>query len=116
IGLFRRLWIDLVDGVVLLIIWIISYLVMRMILSRDVVSQMLFPTVIGTTFVYLVVLKRVARTLGYVLGGAQVVNLYGQKPSIGSLTLRSLFVFIGPGNTLLDLVWLTGDSHRQAIR
>jgi uncharacterized RDD family membrane protein YckC len=117
IGLIRRVLIDFVDGLVLLIAWIVAYLAFVAIGFRSQGAAPAFlGVVMGISFLYLVLLKRVGRTLGYVLFGAQLVSVYGHKPSIWSLVLRSLFVFIGPGNTLLDLVWLGGDPHHQAIR
>jgi uncharacterized RDD family membrane protein YckC len=71
---------------------------------------------LGTSFLYLVLWKRMGRTPGYILCGAQLVNVFGAKPSIWSLTLRATFLCLGPGNTLLDLIWLSSDPHRQAIR
>jgi len=68
-------------------------------------------------FVYLVLFKRSPlRTLGHMLGGVRIVNLQGGRPSLWALTMRALFVFIGPLNVFLDIVWVTGDEHRQALR
>jgi uncharacterized RDD family membrane protein YckC len=56
------------------------------------------------------------RTLGYRLGGVRIVGLDGQAPSLGALSLRLAFAMLGPINWLLDLGWLSGDRHRQALR
>ena len=45
----------------------------------------------------------------------RIVGQDGGKPGISSLTLRLLFGVLGPLNWL-DLVWLSGDTHRQALR
>ena len=37
-------------------------------------------------------------------------------PSVASLTLRLTFAVFGPFNILLDLLWIPGDPHRQALR
>jgi len=64
-----------------------------------------------------VLLKRSKfRTVGYVVAGAKIVNLKGERPSILSLFGRLLFAFVGPLNALIDLFWLTGDVDRQALR
>jgi len=117
IGLMRRLFIDFVDGMVLLFVWITAFLVIRAVgIPLDSRASVFLITVLATNFLYMVIMKRFARTLGYVICGAQVVNYQGQRPSIGCLSFRALFVFIGPGNSLLDLIWLSGDPHGQAIR
>jgi uncharacterized RDD family membrane protein YckC len=68
-------------------------------------------------FGYFVLLKRSRfRTLGYKAAGARIVSLRGERPSILSLFGRLLFAFVGPLNFVLDLLWLTGDRDRQALR
>jgi uncharacterized RDD family membrane protein YckC len=68
-------------------------------------------------FAYLVILKRTRfRTLGYLIGGARIVNLQGKIPGIGPLTVRLAFATIGPINVIIDLFWMTGDDNRQALR
>jgi uncharacterized RDD family membrane protein YckC len=68
-------------------------------------------------FVYLVILKRTRiRTLGYLIGRARIVNLQGNRPGLGALTIRLAFATIGPINVIIDLFWITGDDDRQALR
>ena len=68
-------------------------------------------------FAYFVPLKGSRfHTLGYRIGKIRIVNLQGNAPSVYSLTLRLIFAIIGPLNILLDLVWLTSDPNRQALR
>ena len=68
-------------------------------------------------FGYFVLLKGSRfRTLGYVIAAAQIVSLKGERPSILSLTGRLLFALAGPLNFFLDILWLTGDGDRQALR
>jgi uncharacterized RDD family membrane protein YckC len=66
---------------------------------------------------YYVPLKRSKiRTIGYRIGKVRVVGLDGRPASFLAMTLRLLFAPLGPANWFLDLVWLSGDPHRQALR
>jgi len=68
-------------------------------------------------FAYFVVLKHSrVRTVGYMVAGARIVNLKGERPRMASLLARLLFAVVGPFNFLLDLLWITGDPNRQALR
>jgi uncharacterized RDD family membrane protein YckC len=68
-------------------------------------------------FAYMVLLKRSKwGTLGYRWGGGRIVGLDGRTPGIASLTLRLAFAMIGPVNWVPDMVWLSDDPHRQALR
>ena len=117
VHLGRRLLIDLIDGTLLGLLWIVTLNVLLATDSSPETNRNIFwSTVIASTFLYLVLLKRFARTLGYFLCDAKVVDLKGHRPSILALSLRALFIFIGPFNMLLDVVWLGGDAHHQAIR
>lgn len=117
VGLFRRLLIDAVDGVVLLLIWLITFVVLVLAdIDKGIARTVFMLVTLASFFFYLVFLKYIARTLGYVLFDARLVNLQGAAPSVGALIIRALFLFIGPANTLLDLLWVTSDPHRQAIR
>jgi uncharacterized RDD family membrane protein YckC len=117
IGFIRRTLIDFVDGLVLLVAWLVCIVGLMMLhLTAEEATAPVILSLVGLAFAYLVVLKRYAFTLGYLLFRSRVVNLQGTAPSIGSLIVRALFLFIGPGNTLLDLIWLTSDPDRQAIR
>jgi hypothetical protein len=42
--------------------------------------------------------------------------LDGQAPGYTALTLRMMFGILGPLNWLLDLLWLSNDTNRQALR
>jgi uncharacterized RDD family membrane protein YckC len=80
-------------------------------------SNILIGSMLSTALLYFVLLKHSRfRTLGYVVAGARIVNLQGGKPSLVSLFVRMLFGFIGPMNVLVDLFWITSDTHRQALR
>jgi uncharacterized RDD family membrane protein YckC len=69
---------------------------------------------------YFVVLKRSTfRTPGYRLGRVRIIGLDGEPPSYGALILRFMFLMfgmLGPFNWALDIVWLSSDVHRQALR
>jgi len=68
-------------------------------------------------FGYFVVLKRSRfRTLGYRLCGVRIVGLDGRTPGWGSLMYRVAFALLGPLNWVVDLLWLSGDVHRQSLR
>jgi len=69
----------------------------------------------AVAFLYFVVLKRSrVRTAGYRLGRVKVVDLKGELPSYPALTWRMLFGLLGPCS-LIDLIWLTEDPHRQTL-
>lgn len=68
-------------------------------------------------FCYFVLLKRSrAGTLGYRLCGVRIVGIDGQRAGLVPLTVRMLFMVLGPVNYLLDLAWMANDTHRQALR
>lgn len=55
-------------------------------------------------------------TLGYRWAGVQLVTLQGKPSGLGRATSRFLFLFLGPVTVLIDLLWLTNDANRQALR
>ena len=118
-GFWRRLVVDLIDFTVLGVAVITITLGAALILPT---GEQSFPLVLfwsGMTlgFMYLVLLKRSRfRTLGYLVGGIRIVSIHGERPSIWSLTMRALFAFFGPFNILVDVIWLTNDERRQALR
>jgi uncharacterized RDD family membrane protein YckC len=68
-------------------------------------------------YLYLAVLARSRfGTLGYTLASVQVLDLSGMRPSLACMSFRTVFAVLGPINALLDVIWLGGDSHRQALR
>jgi len=117
IGFGRRLLIDLIDFIVVFLVWITILIIAAIIgSSHEAYDKIFFFSILIVSFLYLVVLKFMARTLGYTLLGGQIVSLQGIRPSLPAIILRWVFVFIGPGNVLLDLLWLSGDPYKQAIR
>lgn len=72
---------------------------------------------VALAFLYFVIVKRSRfRTLGYRVGRVRIVALNGQTPGYTALTLRMMFGILGPLNWLLDLIWLSNDTNRQALR
>jgi uncharacterized RDD family membrane protein YckC len=114
-SVWRRLLIDAVDIPLALAISIV--LLAAVASEFDDTPGLLFALLAITWFGYFVVLKGSRyRTLGYIVAKARIVNLAGERPGVFSLILRLLFVVGGPLNSLIDLLWLTGDPHRQALR
>ena len=125
-GVFRRLLIESVDfSVAFAVSSALTLITLFIFMPEDTSSQafvdrltwillIVWPSV---WFTYLVILKRTRfRTLGYLIGGAKIVNLQGALPGIGALTIRLAFATIGPINVIIDLFWITGDDNRQALR
>ena len=84
--------------------------------DRALLNLMVLMTV-AIALSYFVILKRSRfRTLGYRLGRVKIVALDGQVPGYMALTLRLMFSMLGPVNWLLDLIWLSNDANRQALR
>ena len=118
-GFWRRLAVDLIDFTVLLVAVITVLLALTLLppVGERTFVQVAFGSGLALGFVYLVLLKRSRfRTLGYLAGGIRIVTIHGERPSIWALTIRALFAFFGPFNTLVDVVWLTSDERRQALR
>ena len=117
-GLTRRLFIDLVDFVVAVaataaLLGAASSFAPRLMEVPGFGLGVIAAVWLG----YFVFLKASRyRTLGYVLGGARIVNYRGERPGIPRLVGRLVFVLGGPLNFLMDAFWLTGDDNRQALR
>lgn len=115
VGIGPRLLILLVDGVVLFaMVWVVG-IPWFMIFGE--LNRAFTAVLIAAIWLYVVPLKRSRfRTLGYRLAGAKLVTLKGQRPSLISLTLRSVLWMFGPFNPLLDLLWCSTDVDRQSMR
>jgi uncharacterized RDD family membrane protein YckC len=117
-GFWRRLLIEAIDLSIILTVFIVVIWLATDIfpITEKLVTIMLLLMAI-VSFGYFVLLKRSSfGTLGYKICKVKIVNLKGKQPSLVSLTLRLMFGLIGPLNVLFDLIWLTGDSNRQALR
>ena len=118
-GFWKRLLVDVVDFTVLIFTVIAITVVVPFLLpgGLSVLPHIFFWSALAVGFVYLVLLKRSQfRTLGYMVAGIRIVNIQGQRPSIWSLTIRALFAVFGPLNVLVDILWITSDERRQALR
>lgn len=112
VGVGRRLLIDAIDAG---LVWLVS-VVLTSVLGLWT-SPLIIAIWVPLWFGYFVVLKRSRfRTLGYLAAGARIVDMRGQRPGYLALTARLLFVVAGPVNFLLDLLWVSSDPCRQALR
>ena len=116
-GFWRRLLIDIIDVLVVAVICLVLGIALEEAAPPGQNARMIFASWTAVVFCYFVILKRSAiGTVGYRVGGVRIVNLDGRPPNLLSLVVRLGFGFLGPLNLLLDLLWLSGDSHRQALR
>ena len=118
-GLWRRLIVDLVDFTFLLVGVVVIAVVSAFVVppGAQAFPHVLLWSWVAFGFIYLVLLKRSRfGTLGYYLGDIRIVNIQGERPSIWALTIRAMFVVVGPLNTVVDILWLTTDERRQALR
>lgn len=117
-GFWRRLLVDIIDFTLLLVAIVTFTLGTALILpTAEQALHVFFWSGIVLGFVYLVLLKHSRfRTLGYAMGGIRIVSIHGERPSLWSLTIRALFAVFGPFNMLIDVIWLTNDERRQALR
>ena len=117
-GLFARFVIIGVDLAVLcLLFWIIIGLGYALSGEFDSLILLKLNLTLLLSYVYLVIIKRSDwGTVGYRLTGVRIVSIEGRRPSIWQMTLRLLFLILGPFNFLLDILWLSGDDYKQALR
>src|SRR5215212_7591002 len=50
------------------------------------------------------------------VAAARIVNLRGERPRRLALLGRLLFAVLGPANFLVDLLWVSSDPSKQALR
>ena len=104
----------LVFGTVCLALAVSVLLVFR---HTRTILNLTFATCSALAFCYFVVLKRsTVGTLGFRIGKVKVVGIDGRRADWFGLIVRLLFGVLGPLNWLMDLLWLSGDTHRQALR
>jgi uncharacterized RDD family membrane protein YckC len=117
-GFLLRLIIDLIDISIVLVLCVgFTIGQLHLIPNSESLAYIILITWVLVWFAYFVLLKGSKfHTIGYMIGKIRIVNLQGNPPSLFSLTLRLLFAVLGPLNILIDLVWLLGDPHRQALR
>jgi len=113
----RRLLIDFIDtavaGTVAVVLSVIAWM-----FSQDAAGGLAaVASWVVVWIAYFVLLKGSRfRTLGYVIAGARIVDRTGQRPGYGALLFRLSFVIFGPANFLIDLLWVSTDLSRQALR
>jgi uncharacterized RDD family membrane protein YckC len=117
-GFWLRVLVDIIDITIMLTVSVsCSLLLMTVVSPPRQVASTLFVLWGGLWFLYFVLLKRTDfGTFGYKLCKVRIVNVRGECPSIAALTLRLMFAVFGPLNTIIDLLWLSGDDNRQALR
>jgi len=113
-----RVLVDVMDAMAIGGAWCLVAIVLFTIFPFNTMTLKLTLAICAVVaFCYLVVLKRSKiGTVGYRIGGVRIVGPDGQRASISALTFRMLLVPLGPLNWFLDLAWLSGDKHRQALR
>lgn len=118
LGLARRSGIVIVDAAVIGLACFLAYRFWLAVV--DPASSSAGPLVLAWfifCYVYLVLIERSSiRTVGFRIFGARIVNLQGEMPGLFDMTLRFLFLFIGPIHPLVDIFWLSGDPFRQTLR
>jgi uncharacterized RDD family membrane protein YckC len=113
----RRALVDIVDFVIAAGAWFVLMMVIG--IAFNIVAGMPALTVITggiIWFGYFIVLKRVARTPGYMLGRVRLIGVDGLPAGWDALFTRALFICLGPLNWLMDLATLWHDRHRQTVR
>ena len=117
-GFLLRLLIDLIDASVVLVLCVgFSTVHLHFLLPNESSAFAILITWVSLWFAYFVLLKGSKfHTIGYRVSNTRIVNLQGDRPNLYFLTLRLVFAVIGPANILIDLIWFSGDPHRQALR
>jgi len=117
-GFWLRILVDVIDIAVAVLVLAAVFSV-AFFASRDdrVVARISVVGGVGVWLSYFVFLKYFgSRTVGYRLCRVRLVNLQGLPPSLWAVFTRGLFAAIGPMNVVVDLIWLSSDPHRQALR
>lgn len=115
---WTRALADLIDLAVFAVVsLLLSLPVLFLSLSDRVALDVVLMIWVGVALCYFVILKRSRiHTFGYRIGRIRTVGLDGKPPSYLSLVLRLCFGMLGPLNWLLDLIWISNDDNRQALR
>jgi len=120
LGFWKRVLISVVDVGVVLVSAVILGMVAEALLGLDPEAEndVLVFAILGIVAVtYLIFLKRsAARTIGYRLFRARIVNLRGETPTVWQMLQRLGFVTFGPGNYIIDLAWIGQEGTKQALR
>jgi len=117
-GLIKRAWAWTIDSIVLGI-FVISlwYLLSYMFDDEIIVIKLSFWTFVLFAYIYLSILKpSKLRTVGYVIAGLKIVDLYGNTPSWNIMLTRFFMLGFSPFAFIIDMLWLTGESTKQTLR
>lgn len=118
-GFWLRVLVDAIDFCVAFTAAFGIYFALLRVSPDDFLFQvrMLLFLLLGVWLLYFVLLKYASsRTIGYRVCRVRLVNLQGQPPTLWEVFTRALFMVMGPLNMLVDLIWLSGDPCRQALR
>jgi uncharacterized RDD family membrane protein YckC len=117
-GFWLRVLVDFIDITVMFAVSVsCSLLIMAVVSTPRQVATALYVLWAGLWFLYFVLLKRSDfGTLGYKLCMVRIVTVRDECPSIPAMTLRLMFAVFGPFRIIIDLIWLSGDENRQALR
>jgi uncharacterized RDD family membrane protein YckC len=108
-----RILIDVLDVfVIILAMWIAWHSSLAMDATRDAALHLC----IAIWIIYFVIVKWAARTLGYRAFGMKLVNLRGERAPLWSVMVRAGLMVLGPLNYLIDLLWMSTNANRQALR
>jgi uncharacterized RDD family membrane protein YckC len=116
-GFFTRLLIDVVDISAIILFSAISFLTLFANVENDLTIGRLLFAYFLMGFGYLGPWKATRfPTLGYLVFRVKIVNAMGERINVWQATGRAILMFVGPVNYLFDLIWLYGETPRQALR
>lgn len=115
---WRRMLVDTVDILTIGVVCLgLTFMLDATLPPGSLSLDEVLASLAAVIFVYFVLLKRSRiGTAGYRLGGVRIVGPDGRPPGLAALSFRLLFASLGPFNWFLDLAWLSGDPHGQALR
>ena len=113
-----RLLIDVIDFLVFGAVCLaLAGTVFVLFQHTRMILNLIFTTCSALAFCYFVVLKRsTVGTIGFRICKVKVVGIDGRRAGWFGLIVRFSFGVLGPMNWFTDLLWLSGDTHRQALR
>ena len=117
-GFWLRALVDVIDlllvGVVCLAL---AWSLWRVLPPGAMAKHLVMASWAAAFFCYFVLLKHSKMgTVGYLIGRVRIIGIDGRPADLLPLTLLLSFAVLGPFNWFLDLIWLSGDPHRQALR
>jgi uncharacterized RDD family membrane protein YckC len=117
LGVLRRLLIDAIDTTLALVVSVLLTFAAVQVVPEGFQGLAGLIVWAAVWIGYFVVLKGSRfRTLGYIIAGARIVNLQGARPGRLALLGRLSFAVLGPVNFLADLLWISSDPSKQALR